>query len=120
MLPLLTLVLSASPLSFDDALSLSARAPLVTASERAVVGRKEAASKVGSLQANPTLGVQPGLRTSALGTGPEVIGTLSQPFNVSGYGSARREALDRASSPTSRWARGSRRTSPGSPPPRRG
>lgn len=95
MAPLLALLLSASPLSFDEALSLSQRAPQVTASQRAVAGRKEAAAKVSSLQANPTVGVQPGVRSNTQGIGPELLATLSQSFNVSGYTSARREALDR-------------------------
>ena len=95
MSPLLALLISAAPLSFDDALSLSAKAPLVTASERAVVGRREAAANASSLQANPTIGIQPGVRSNTLGIGPEVIGSLSQSLNVSGFGGARREALAR-------------------------
>lgn len=86
-------LVAAPPLSFDDALSLASRAPQVTASARAAAGRRESAGKVSSLQANPTLGLQPGVRTNALGTGPEFIGTISQSLNLSGYGAARRETI---------------------------
>ncbi|MDP1824373.1 MAG: TolC family protein [Archangium sp.] len=90
---LLALFLTAAPLSFDDALSLAARAPQVAAAERAAAARRANASTVSSLQSNPTLGLQPGVRTNATGTGPEFIGTLTQSLNVSGYSGARREAV---------------------------
>lgn len=93
MLPLLALALGATPLTFDDALSLAARTPLVTASRRAVEGRRAANGRVSSLTANPSIGLQPGVRTNALGTGPEFIGTLTQSLNASGYGAARKESL---------------------------
>jgi outer membrane protein TolC len=94
MAPLLALLLaSAPPLSFDDALSLAARAPQVSASERAAEVRSAAIAKLSSLQSNPTVGLQPGVRINPQGTGPEFIGTLTQSLNASGYGAARREAL---------------------------
>lgn len=84
---------AAAPLSFEDALSLAGRSPQVTAAERASKARSEAASTVSSLGANPTVGVQPGVRTNTLGTGPEVLGTITQSFNVAGAGAARKEAF---------------------------
>lgn len=93
MFPLLALVVAAAPLTFDEALSLSAQAPQVAAAERASRARSEAAPKVSSLQMNPSVGLQPGVRINSLGTGPELIGTLSQSFNVAGYGAARKEAF---------------------------
>ena len=90
---LLALLLATAPLSFDDALSLAARAPQVAAAQRAAAARRSNAATVSSLQANPTLGLQPGVRTNVTGTGPEFIGTLTQSLNVSGYSAARREAV---------------------------
>lgn len=93
--PLLLIVLAAAPLGFDDALALAARAPAVVASTRAAQLSRERGRQVSSLETNPTVGLQPGVRTNALGTGPELIGVLSQSFNVAGSAGARREALAR-------------------------
>ena len=93
MFPLLAVVVAAAPLTFEDALSQAAQAPQVAAAERASRVRSEAAPKVSSLQMNPSIGLQPGVRTNTQGTGPELIGSLSQSFNVAGAGAARKEAM---------------------------
>lgn len=93
MTALLALALCAAPLSFEDALSLAARSPLVSAAARAADVRSAAIARTSSLQSNPSVGLQSGARVNTLGTGPEFIGTLTQSLNLAGSGAARREAL---------------------------
>jgi outer membrane protein, heavy metal efflux system len=91
----LALILAASPLTFDDVLRLASEAPAVVAAKEAVAERRRLGASVSSLTANPQLGVQPGARRHAGGVGPEAFVSLAQPFNLAGYGGARKEAVAR-------------------------
>jgi cobalt-zinc-cadmium efflux system outer membrane protein len=94
----LALALCAPPqptIAFDEALSLAERSPRSAAATVAVAKRREVTKRLSSLDSNPSLAVQPGLRTGPLGQGFELYGTLSHNFNVSGFQGARREALER-------------------------
>jgi outer membrane protein, heavy metal efflux system len=91
----LAIVLTASPLTFEEALRLAEEAPAVAATQRAVTERRRLTDSVSSLTANPQLGVQPGVRQHSRGIGPELFVTLAQPFNLASFGAARKEALAR-------------------------
>jgi outer membrane protein TolC len=91
----LALILAASPLTFEEALRLASEAPAVVAARAAVAERRRLGDSVSSLTANPLIGVQPGARRHAGGVDPEVFVSLAQPFNLAGYGGARKDALAR-------------------------
>lgn len=89
----LALALSATPVTFDQALALAEKTPAVAAAGRAAKAQSESAGRVPLLTLNPTLAAQPGVRWSpSLGPGPELQASLSQGFNLSGHGPARQRS----------------------------
>lgn len=85
---------AAGPLTFDDALGLSARAPQVVGAERAVAAKREAARHVSGQPYNPSLMVQPGYRVlMPEAREPELIVELVQSWNLSGLRKSRAGAL---------------------------
>lgn len=92
---LLCMVVAAAPMPFDEALERANRSPLAVASAQAAETRRAFQSRVSSVPANPTVGLQPGFRHSALGSGPEVMANVSQPLSLGGLSGARHEAMSR-------------------------
>ena len=81
-------------LSFDEALGLAPRHPRVEASRGASEEKRARDGEVSRLSLNPQVAVQPGFRLAPRGArAPELVAEILQPWNLSGHGSARREAI---------------------------
>lgn len=84
------MLLAATPLSFDAALTRADAAPGVSAAERATATRAGADGHLTSMTSNPIVYVQPGVRTDNGVAGPDGQVTVQQSFNLAGWGGARR------------------------------
>ena len=82
------------PITFDAALGLARDVPRVVAAGRAVQEKTDLDGNVGSIPFNPQIAIQPGWRFAPRDARqPEVIVEILQPWNASGYGSARRRTM---------------------------
>ncbi len=82
----------AQPLTFDEALALAERNPVVQAQAEGVEARRSLAESVPWLVANPSVMVQPGWRRLQTGgTGPELYLGVTQDVSLAGAGRSRRE-----------------------------
>lgn len=88
----LSLAVAAAPLSFEEALERADATPELAAAREAVGARREGLARLGPLTSNPTVSLQPGLRTEGQGPLPEAQVTVSQGFNLGGLAAARRSA----------------------------
>lgn len=91
---LLPLTLAAAPLGFDEALARADVAPELAAGERALALRQEGLARLPRLTTNPTVTLQPGVRSTDGVAGPEGQVTLSQAFNLGGLAGARRAVAE--------------------------
>lgn len=95
-------------LSFDEALGLAPRHPRIDASHGALEEKRARDGDVSRLTLNPQVAVQPGFRVAPHDARePELVAEILQPWNVSGHGAARREAIaweERALAATERAA----------------
>jgi outer membrane protein TolC len=100
------LVAGAGELGFEEAVALAARAPDVAGTAAAAQLQRKLAGEVPTLTANPTVLVQPQVRhIEQQGQGPELQLGVSQAFNLSGLGAARREGARREAESTAAQAR---------------
>lgn len=76
-------------LSFDEALALAERAPLVAAAQRSAHTKRQLDAQISRLPYNPQLGVQLGYRRELVEAGVDAVVSLAQSFNLAGYGAAR-------------------------------
>lgn len=85
---------AASGVTFDDALGLAQKAPVVTSGERAAERAIQASVGLPSMSSNPQVTLQPGGRIApATDVGPEFMVSVSQSWNLAGLGEARRTTL---------------------------
>lgn len=83
-----------SPITFDAALGIVGDVPRVAAAGRAVQEKTDLDRNVASIPFNPQIAIQPGWRFAPRDAQqPEVIVEVLQPWNLSGYGSARRRTM---------------------------
>ncbi len=80
--------------TFDEALGFAQKGPTVSAVERAAAVSKEIGGRVSTMASNPLVTVQPGLRIlPRASVGPEATIGVSQSWNLSGLGQARKDAV---------------------------
>ena len=80
-------------LTFDESIGASASSPIVTGFEDAAQDKRARDRDIPRLSRNPQLTVMPGARVNAGDdNGFEFQGTLSQSWNLEGYGRARRSS----------------------------
>lgn len=84
---------AASALSFAEALALADEAPVVAAARTSVKVKRAIDAHVSRLPYNPQLGAQAGYRRELSGGGVDVLLSVAQNFNLSGYGAARRRSI---------------------------
>jgi outer membrane protein TolC len=90
---LVTILVVAQPLGFDEAIARADRSPALSAQASGLELRRELAESVPWVTSNPTLQVQPGARLSPTGaTGPELYVGVAQELSLSGAGSSRKTA----------------------------
>jgi len=84
-----------TPVTFDQALGLAARAPAVLGAEAAVDEQRRVGQSVSSMMANPTLTVQPGAAKDPLDDQWKFFGetTLMQSWNLSGLPGNRKASV---------------------------
>jgi len=93
-LPLLVaaVLADAGPLAFEEAVGRATQAPDVVGARDAARLQRKLAGEVPWLTSNPTVLLQPQARTErGVGAGAEFQGGVTQAFNLSGLGEARRE-----------------------------
>ncbi|EYF08783.1 TolC family protein [Chondromyces apiculatus] len=79
--------------SFDQAIGLAEQAPDVQGARRAVGAQRALAGAIPSLDANPQILVQPGMRVAQPeNRGFEIQASLTQSWNLAGLAGARRDA----------------------------
>lgn len=85
---------AAPGVSFDEALGLAQKAPVVVAGERAAERASSIGASVSAMSSNPQVTIQPGGRLApASDVGPEMVVSVSQSWNLAGLGAARRATL---------------------------
>ncbi|MEN9797978.1 MAG: hypothetical protein RL653_1674 [Pseudomonadota bacterium] len=100
------LLAGAGELGFEEAVALAARAPDVAGTAAAAQLQRRLAGEIPTLTANPTVLVQPQVRhIEQQGQGPELQLGVSQAFNLSGLGAARREGARREADATAAQGR---------------
>ncbi|AKT43076.1 TolC family protein [Chondromyces crocatus] len=84
---------STQPVSFDQAIGFAAEAPDVQGAQRAVGAQRALAGSISSLDANPQILLQPGMRVAPWeNRGFELQASLMQSWNLAGLSGARRDA----------------------------
>ena len=92
--PAVAWAVARSPITFDAALGLAEGVPRVAAAARAVQEKTDLDRHVAALPYNPQIAVQPGWRFEPReARQPEIILEILQPWNLSGYGGARRRTV---------------------------
>ncbi len=100
------LLAGAGELGFEEAVALAARSPDVAGTAAAAQLQRKLAGDVPTLTANPTVLVQPQVRhIEQQGQGLELQLGVSQAFNLSGLGAARREGARREAESTAAQGR---------------
>ena len=85
---------SGASVTFDEALGLTQKVPAVTAVERSAEVQADLGGKVSSMSSNPMVTVTPGARILPLASAGIDVGIgVSQSWNLSGFGQARKESV---------------------------
>lgn len=89
-----TLVLADPSVTFDQAIALADITQHVLAARRADQAKRDADRGVSGMTLNPQVAIQPGRRFDSAGTrNPDLVAEISQSWNLSGHGRARRDTM---------------------------